>query len=116
MNNIITIQLVSKKEIYNLNLIYRKKPYYTNILAFPYNIFIKKKTLFLGDLVVCDEIIHKEAKKQKKKKTAHWAHIIIHGTLHLIGYTHDNKKNKKIMESIEIKTLKKQNFKNPYTL
>lgn len=109
-----TIKTVNKKEIYNLNLIYKKKPCYTNILSFPCNSFINNNILLLGDLIICNEIIKKEAIKQKKKIKAHYAHIIIHGTLHLLGYKHNNIKNKKIMESIEIKTLNFLNFPNPY--
>lgn len=98
-----------------LNKKFLKKNYPTNILAFPYDIKLNKKILFLGDLVVCNKIVQEEAHQQKKILDAHWAHIIIHGTLHLLGYDHVNSlNNKKIMQFLEIKVLRILGYNNPY--
>lgn len=75
-----------------------------------------KNYLFIGDLIICANILEKEAKMQNKYIEAHWAHIIIHGILHLIGYHHNNKYQEIIMETIEVATMKKLGYKNPYII
>ncbi|BAC24593.1 ybeY [Wigglesworthia glossinidia endosymbiont of Glossina brevipalpis] len=111
----INLRLVEKKEIKNLNKKFLKKNYPTNILAFPCIMPNNDQISFLGDLVVCSEIVEKEAKNQNKSVESHWAHIIIHGTLHLLGYDHSNNSNKiEEMEILEIKFLNLFGYHNPY--
>ncbi|QCI16672.1 rRNA maturation RNase YbeY [Buchnera aphidicola (Aphis craccivora)] len=106
--------MVDEIEIKNLNLIYRGKNYPTNILSFRANIFIQKNIKLLGDLVVCKTIIEKESIQYNKTLESRWAHMIIHGTLHLLGYDHQNKKEQKIMENIENKIMLSLNYSKPY--
>lgn len=112
----VTIRIVDKKEMAKLNFAYRHKKGATNVLSFPCGLpeGLKLKRQLLGDVVACAEIINKEAKKQKKVMQAHWAHIIIHGILHLLGYNHEKKQEAILMESLEIELLHRFKFANPY--
>lgn len=112
----ITICIVSIQEIQRLNFIYRNKNKPTNILSFPFKKIKNIKSKFIGDLIICSQIITKESIVQKKKLEMHWAHIIIHGTLHLLGYNHSNPEKANIMESIEIKKMIHLGYKNPYII
>ncbi|WP_367682803.1 rRNA maturation RNase YbeY [Buchnera aphidicola] len=93
---------------------YRKKNYPTNILSFQLNFFIKKNINILGDLVICKNIIEKESLKYNKKLESRWAHMVIHGMLHLIGYDHKNNEEQKKMEKIENKIMLSLNYEKPY--
>ena len=115
-NNEITIHTVDIFEMKKINFIYCNKNYPTNILSFPSKISQYNNSLFLGDLIICPEIIKKESIIQKKLIKIHWAHIIIHGTLHLLGYNHYNIKQLNVMQKIEINTMKKLGYKNPYII
>jgi probable rRNA maturation factor len=86
----LTIRIVDKKEITELNSTYRHKNKPTNVLSFPFEMpeECKDDLLILGDIVICAEIISEEALNQEKKCEAHWAHMVVHGTLHLLGYDH----------------------------
>ena len=106
----ITIRIVDNDESINLNNIYRKKKYPTNVLSF----LVDDEVHLIGDIVLCAPVIEKEALQQSKKLEAHYAHLIIHGALHLYGYDHENKKDADIMETKEIKILTKLGYKNPY--
>jgi probable rRNA maturation factor len=110
----ILLRIVGVKEITTLNKQYRKKNKPTNILSFnfwpPSNI----KSNFLGDLIICAPVVKLEAKLQQKKIMAHWAHLTIHGVLHLLGYDHENEHEAIKMEKREIRILKKLNIANPY--
>ena len=106
----ITIRIVDNDESINLNNIYRKKKYPTNVLSF----LVDDEVHLIGDIVLCAPVIEKEALEQSKKLEAHYAHLIIHGALHLYGYDHENKKDADIMEAKEIKILTKLGYKNPY--
>ncbi|XRX42981.1 MAG: rRNA maturation RNase YbeY [Buchnera aphidicola (Tetraneura sorini)] len=113
----ITIRIVDKPEIHNLNYRYRKKNKPTNILSFSYfNNKLKNKYYFLGDLIICSEIIEEESKIQKKSIHSHWAHIIIHGGLHLLGFNHIKYDDRQKMENIETKCLLSLGFKKPYNI
>nr|P57517.1 RecName: Full=Endoribonuclease YbeY [Buchnera aphidicola str. APS (Acyrthosiphon pisum)] len=114
--NIITIRIVDEWEIKKLNFNYRKKNKPTNILSFPFNKFIKINYKLLGDLVLCKNIIEKESLKYNKSLESHWAHITIHGTLHLLGYDHQNNKEADIMERLENKIMLSLNYKKPHIL
>ena len=108
----ITIRIVDNDESLNLNNIYRKKKYPTNVLSF----LVDDEVHLIGDIVLCAPVIEKEALQQSKKLEAHYAHLIIHGALHLYGYDHENKKDADIMEAKEIKILTKLGYKNPYLI
>ena len=108
----ITIRIVDNDESINLNNIYRKKKYPTNVLSF----LVDDEVHLIGDIVLCAPVIEKEALQQSKKLEAHYAHLIIHGALHLYGYDHENKKDTDIMEAKEIKILTKLGYKNPYLI
>ena len=108
----ITIRIVDNDESINLNNIYRKKKYPTNVLSF----LVDDEVHLIGDIVLCAAVIEKEALEQSKKLEAHYAHLIIHGALHLYGYDHENKKDADIMEAKEIKILTKLGYKNPYLI
>jgi probable rRNA maturation factor len=103
----ITIRIVDNDESINLNNIYRKKKYPTNVLSF----LVDDEVHLIGDIVLCAPVIEKEALQQSKKLEAHYAHLIIHGALHLYGYDHENKKDADIMEAKEIKILTKLGYK-----
>jgi probable rRNA maturation factor len=108
----ITIRIVGSDESKNLNAMYRKKKYPTNVLSF----LVDDAHHLIGDIVLCAPVIVKEALDQSKNLEAHYAHLIIHGALHLYGYDHENKKDAEIMEKKEIKILTKLGYKNPYLL
>jgi len=108
----ITIRIVDNDESQNLNNIYRKKKYPTNVLSF----LVDDEVHLIGDIVLCAPVIEKEALEQSKKLEAHYAHLIIHGALHLYGYDHENKKDADIMEAQEIKILTGLGYKNPYLI
>ena len=114
----ICIKLVNTKEAAELNLKYRKKDTATNVLSFssliPNSLQSVLPIHHLGDLVLCPEIVKCEAAKQFKSEVAHYAHLIIHGTLHLNGFSHKTEDDAKDMEEKEIKIMEKLGFPNPY--
>ena len=110
----ITIRIVKISEMLLINNRFSKKNKATGILTFPIKFKHEMASILLGDIIICTEIIEKEAKKQKKDLIGHWAHMIIHGSLHLIGYTHETNKKAKIMETLEKEALIKLGFNNPY--
>jgi probable rRNA maturation factor len=112
----ITIRLVNLKEMTYLNETYRHKNGPTNVLSFP---FLLPKEIpisipILGDIVVCVEVVNREAETQKKLLKAHWAHMIIHGVFHLLGFDHETDIEAIEMEKLEIDTLQTLGFSNPY--
>lgn len=112
----VTIRLVDEPESALLNKTYRHKKGPTNVLSFPFETPVDLKLPFLGDLVICAPLVYKEAKQQQKIALAHWAHLTIHGVLHLLGYDHIKDDEATIMENIEIKLLARLGYENPYEL
>lgn len=111
----VLIRVVGKQEIAALNEQYRHKTGATNILSFPAEVpEVVEGISLLGDLVVCASILEKEAQAQQKTLQDHWAHIIIHGILHLLGYDHINEGDAQEMETKEILILQQLNIGNPY--
>jgi len=110
----ITIRVVGIKEMSDLNITYRHKKGPTNVLSFPSPSSIPTNVPFLGDIVICAQVIHHEARNQGKSIESHFAHMIIHGVFHLLGYNHETKEEAKIMESLEIDVMKILGFENPY--
>ncbi|TLY48015.1 MAG: rRNA maturation RNase YbeY [Gammaproteobacteria bacterium] len=114
ISNQVNIRLISKKESTELNSRYRHKKGPTNILSFPFEPPPGISSAFLGDLVVCAALVNQQAKQQGKTRLEHWAHLIIHGCLHLIGYDHIHEKDANKMEALEIQLLKELGYENPY--
>ena len=110
----LTIRLVDETESQELNSQYRHKHSPTNVLSFPAEVPDYIELPLLGDLVICAPVVLKEAQQQNKAPEAHWAHMIVHGCLHLLGYDHINDDDAEEMEQIEIKILHKIGFTNPY--
>jgi probable rRNA maturation factor len=113
-DNEIVIRLVDEAEIADLNRQYRHKSGPTNILSFPFEAPDGVELDLLGDLVICAPLIAREAVQQNKQILHHWAHITIHGVLHLLGYDHIEESEAEEMESVEIKLLNMLNIDNPY--
>ncbi len=110
----LTVRIVEKDEIKALNGIYRHKDSPTNILSFPFECPPEVDLPLIGDLIVCLEVLKKEALEQKKSVEEHFAHLIVHGCLHLIGYDHIEDDDAKIMEPLEIKAVMALGYDNPY--
>ena len=100
-----------------INKKWRKLEKATNVLSFPVNKQIKEEDyFFIGDIVLSYETILSECKLRKKSFKDHFLHLLVHGFLHLLGYNHDNKRNEKEMEELEVNYLSKLNIKNPYEI
>lgn len=112
----LTIRLVDEEEITTLNTTYRHKNKPTNVLSFPFDMpdNVEMDLPLLGDIVICSAVVDQEAKEQNKPTEAHWAHMVVHGTLHLLGYDHENDADADIMETQEINILQSLGFQNPY--
>lgn len=112
----LTLRFVDPEEITQLNHLYRKKNQATNVLAFPatYPENIELEYPLLGDIIVCPVVLKQESQTLNKPLTAHWAHIVIHGVLHLLGYDHIEEDETTKMQAIEIELLAQLGFDNPY--
>ena len=110
----ITVRIVEASESQQLNHQYRGKNKPTNVLSFPFEVPDGIELNLLGDMVICAEVVMQEAIEQNKANNAHWAHMIIHGCLHLLGYDHISDTDAEEMEALEIKILAQLGFKNPY--
>lgn len=113
-NSEITIRIVDLEESQQLNSTYRGKDKPTNVLSFPADLPEELNIPLLGDLVICAEVVKREAEEQQKELNAHWAHMVIHGTLHLLGYDHEDDDEAEEMESLEISLLAAIGFADPY--
>ena len=110
----LTIRLVDEQESQALNRDYRGKDAPTNVLSFPMQVPAEVGINLLGDLAVCASVIAEEAEQQRKTLDAHWAHMIIHGVLHLQGYDHSVDEQAAEMEALEIKLLQHRGYAEPY--
>jgi|TARA_R100001143_G_scaffold37028_2_gene34454 probable rRNA maturation factor len=110
----LSIRLVNEAESAELNNDYRGKNYPTNVLSFPFESPVPLEPMLLGDLVLCVNVVEKEAAEQNKVLQDHWAHLVVHGCLHLLGYDHIEDDEAELMESLEIRILDKLEIKNPY--
>lgn len=110
----LTVRIVESDESQQLNNDYRGKDKSTNVLSFPFQNPPGITLPLLGDLVICKQVVEKEAIEQNKDLNMHWAHMLIHGTLHLLGYDHIIEEQALEMESLETKLLISFNFPDPY--
>ena len=110
----ISLRIVDKEESQALNNQYRGKDKPTNVLSFPAEFPAEVDIPFLGDLVICAPIVEQEAQTQQKSIDVHWAHMVIHGTLHLLGYDHIEDSEAEQMEALEIQLLASMEYPNPY--
>lgn len=108
--------IVDEAVMQRLNLDYRQADKTTNVLSFAANIGEIDGITHLGDIIVCAPVISAEAQQQSKNVAAHWAHMLIHGMLHLQNYDHGNDAEAQAMESIEVELLAKLGISNPYKL
>ncbi|WP_027669774.1 rRNA maturation RNase YbeY [Rheinheimera baltica] len=112
----VTIRIVDNSESQQLNLGYRGKDKPTNVLSFPFQCPPGIELPLLGDLVICAPVVMQEATEQGKSLNAHWAHMVIHGCLHLLGFDHINDDDAEQMEAEEVTILQQLGITNPYLL
>ncbi len=110
----LTIRLVDEQESQSLNNTYRGKDKPTNVLSFPFESPPEVELPLLGDLVICVPVVEAEAHNQNKVLEAHWAHMVVHGCLHLLGYDHIIDSEAEEMESLETQLIESIGFPNPY--
>ena len=106
----LTIRIVDEEEGRQLNAAYRGRDYATNVLTFP----LTEEPLLMGDIVICAPVVAKEAIEQGKPLLAHYAHMTVHGVLHLHGYDHEVDAQAELMEAMEVAVMHKLGFANPY--
>ena len=112
----LNIRIVEEHEIAELNKRYRGKNKSTNVLSFPFDAVTPDPMPILGDLVICAPLVAREAQEQSKEIESHWAHLVVHGILHLLGYDHETVDDTKIMETLESEILTKMNYPAPYEI
>ena len=110
----VTIRIVDNDESRELNHQYRGKDKPTNVLSFPFEAPAGITMPLAGDLVICAPVVEKEAQEQHKEPVAHWAHMVVHGILHLQGYDHIEDNEAEVMEALEVRLLSQLGFANPY--
>ena len=111
-----TVRIVDEAESQELNHQYRGKEKSTNVLSFPFEVPDGIELPLLGDLIICRQVVESEAVAQNKNLFHHWAHMVIHGTLHLRGFDHINEDDAQEMESLEISLLEQLDIPNPYLI
>jgi len=108
------LRVVGSAESRRLDRSYRGKDRSTNILSFPSSPEERVASGVLGDLVICAPVVAREAREQRKTLGAHWAHMVVHGTLHLLGYDHERLRAARTMEALEVEILRGLGFHDPY--
>ena len=109
-----TVRIVDEAESHALNLNYRGKDRPTNVLSFPFECPDEVELPLLGDLVICRQVVEREAQEQDKPVMAHWAHMVVHGSLHLLGYDHIEDDEAEEMESLETQIMTGLGCADPY--
>ncbi len=110
----LVVRIVDREESRQLNREYRGKDRPTNVLSFPFEAPDVVESDLLGDLVICAPLVEEEAREQQKPLEAHWAHLLVHGVLHLLGFDHINEEEAEMMESLEVEILAALGFSDPY--
>lgn len=110
----LTIRIVDREESREFNRRYRGKDAPTNVLSFPADLPAEVGINLLGDILICAPLVGEEAREQGKAEQAHWAHLTIHGVLHLLGHDHQEAADAEVMEGIEIALLESLGIANPY--
>ncbi|MDZ4263084.1 MAG: rRNA maturation RNase YbeY [Pseudomonadota bacterium] len=110
----LTVRIVSRAEIQQLNRTYRHQDKPTNVLSFPFEVPPGVELPLLGDVVICAAVVEEEALEQGKPAASHWAHMVVHGVLHLLGYDHIDDDEADEMEGLEIEILAQLGINNPY--
>lgn len=110
----ITIRIVDLEESQYLNKTYRHKDKPTNVLSFPFETIPEIDLPLLGDLVICKRVVEDESLLQNKELKSHWAHMVVHGCLHLLGYDHIENPDAEEMEHLETEIMCKMGFSDPY--
>ncbi len=110
----LSIRIVDEDEITMLNREYREKDKPTNVLSFPFSSDIELDIPLLGDIVICAQVVADEAEEQGKPEQAHWAHMVVHGVLHLLGYDHIDDDEAQDMEALEKQVITGLGFSDPY--
>lgn len=108
----VTIRIVDEAEGRELNHTYRSKDYATNVLTFP----LTEEPHLMGDIIICAPVVAREAKEQNKDLHAHYAHLTVHGTLHLHGYDHETDAQAELMEDLETAIVTKLGYASPYLI
>ena len=111
---LLSIRLVDREESAELNQRFRSKPGPTNVLSFAAELPAEVPVPLLGDIVICAPLVMEEAASQGKEIEAHWAHLVIHGILHLLGFDHQAKADAEEMEAREIFLLASLGYPDPY--
>ena len=109
-----TVRIVDEAEGHELNLTYRGKDRPTNVLSFPFECPDEVELPLLGDLVICRQVVEREAAEQEKPLMSHWAHMVVQGSLHLLGYDHIEDNEAEEMESLETQIMQGLGFDDPY--
>ena len=110
----VTVRIVDEAESRELNLTYRGKDKPTNVLSFPFEAPPGMELPLLGDLIICRQVVEQEAAEQNKPLEAHWAHMVVHGSLHLLGYDHIEDDEAEEMEQLERDIMQELGFADPY--
>ncbi len=110
----LSVRVVDEAEITVLNHRFRGQDRPTNVLSFPVGDMPGMEVSLLGDVVVCAPVVRRQAREQRKSERAHWAHMVVHGTLHLLGYDHVTPADAEEMEQIEKAVLDSFGYKDPY--
>ncbi len=110
----LTVRIVDEAEGAELNQRWRHKPGATNVLSFGCEGVEQFAPDLLGDLVICAPVVNREAAAQRKTAQAHWAHMVVHGTLHLLGFDHNNDTEASVMEHIETEIMGGLGYPDPY--
>ena len=110
----LTVRVVGEEEMVKLNRRYRGRNQSTNVLSFPIEPLPGRHTDLLGDIVVCGPVVDREAAIQHKSPMGHWAHMVVHGLLHLFGYNHESDQDAMAMEALEKSVLEGLGYSDPY--